>query len=367
MPNIYGLLYSARSAYRRLRSGISLLRLKTGAYRKADLPEYDFSALTSKWPYRESNCVSDNFTNTPYDGKTNLSVIVPLYNSSAFVERLAGQLMNQKTKYNYEVIFVDDGSTDDTADKVRKLSVRGGGITFISQENKGIGGARNTGIENACGEYIAFEDHDDEVTELFVEKILEAAYINDADVIDCCYELKYHGHHVKTEPSLGYVHGGAFKRNLFKKVRFPSNHYWYEDMINSFIIRPQAHKSVIIQDVLYIKNRHSNNATQKVFSSSNYKCLEQIYLAKSLVEDYRKLGINDENYLFVRTLNELSFWTMDRTSGLDENTRKQVFLACHEIMSSFKHKPSGLSRKQQIFYDAIMSKDFTAWNLAAKL
>ena len=365
MPNIYGLLYSARSAYRRLRSGISLLRLKTGAYRKADLPEYDFSALTSKWPYRESNCVSDSFTNTPYDGKTNLSVIVPLYNSSAFVERLAGQLMNQKTKYNYEVIFVDDGSTDDTADKVRKLSVRGGGITFM-QENQGAGGARNTGINLAVGEYIAFVDSDDEVTEMFIEKVLDAAYTNNADAVKCRFEKRFGGNIVYAKDAWGYVWGGVYSRKIFQRVRFPVS-YWYEDMINPFIFKPLSIISTTIQDILYFKTEHSNNLTRNVEYSASYHTLDGLYLAMGLIHDYYKLHIYDEDYIFICTLNELAVWTMNRTAKLDENTRKQVFLACHEIMSSFKHKPSGLSRKQQIFYDAIMSKDFTAWNLAAKL
>lgn len=137
MLSVYRLLYSAREGYRKARGTINLLRLKTGAYRKAELPEYDFGALTAKWPYREPCCVSDSFTNAPYDGKTNLSIIVPLYNSSEFVDRLAGQLMNQKTKYIYEIIFVDDGSSDNTAEKIRKISVEGGGYTIYSAGESG--------------------------------------------------------------------------------------------------------------------------------------------------------------------------------------------------------------------------------------
>ena len=115
------LLSIAKSYYRSLGSVIIFMRLKSGMYKRVKLPEYNFGDLLSKWPYNKPCCVSDDFHNTPYDGHTNLSIIVPLYNSSSFIERLYSQLMSQNTEYTYEVIFVNDGSSDNTDEKLRSL------------------------------------------------------------------------------------------------------------------------------------------------------------------------------------------------------------------------------------------------------
>lgn len=182
----------------------------------------------------------------------------------------------------------------------------------------------------------------------------------------CRYSAKLKGKIFKTEETRGYIWGGVYSRNIFQRVRFPVG-YWYEDMINGFLIRPQTKKLSLVPNVLCFKNKHSGNLSNIVELSTDYHCLDQIYLAKSLIQDYYKLGFHDEDYIFRCALNEFSNLGVSRTQRLDIDTRKQILLACHEIMSSFKHVPSGLSAKQQIFYDAIMSKDFTAWNMAAKL
>ena len=82
------LLACIKYVVKKLRSKLSVIQLKTGMYRRVHLPRYDFNELLKKWPYRDPCCVSDKFQNLPYDGRTNLSFIVPMYNSSAFIERL---------------------------------------------------------------------------------------------------------------------------------------------------------------------------------------------------------------------------------------------------------------------------------------
>lgn len=331
------------------------------------MPEYNFNYLLEKWPCRDPECISDNFHNEPYDDNIKLSFIIPLYNSSMFVERLYHQLVSQRTKYKYEIIFVNDGSRDNTDEKIRALITNNDSIKYISQENQGIGGARNTGLDNARGEYIAFVDHDDEVAELFVEKVLNAAYENNADVVKCCYCAREGDIIFETANAKGYIMGGVYRRTIFQRVRFPAHKYWYEDMINVFLMYPQANFITNIHDILYYKNTHSKNATKVYWSSEQYQCLEQIYLPKFLIDDYHKLGLKDDDYLSRRVLTEFSTLAVFRTYRLDDFTRKQIFLACHEILSSFKHKPSGLSWKEEIFYNAIIHKDFKAWNLAARV
>jgi len=86
-----------------------------------------------------------------------VSVIIPTYNRALYIAETLESVFSQTFK-DYEVIVVDDGSSDNTADVLKPYMVR---IDYIRKENGGQGSARNAGIKVACGEYIAFLDSDD--------------------------------------------------------------------------------------------------------------------------------------------------------------------------------------------------------------
>lgn len=106
--------------------------------------------------------------------KINLvSVIIPCYNGGAVVHRLLDSLLEQTYK-NLEIIFVNDGSIDNTEDVVKEYisSFEKQGILFkyIYQDNRGLGGAINTGLEKISGEFFIWPDADDMLTPDSVEK-----------------------------------------------------------------------------------------------------------------------------------------------------------------------------------------------------
>ncbi len=86
-----------------------------------------------------------------------VSVIIPTYNRGGYIKRALESVLNQ-TYNDFEIIIVDDGSTDDTK---KVLEPYKDVIKYIYQENKGVSAARNRGIKGSCGEYIAFLDSDD--------------------------------------------------------------------------------------------------------------------------------------------------------------------------------------------------------------
>jgi len=86
-----------------------------------------------------------------------VSVIIPTYNYGRFVCQAVDSVLAQ-TWPNIEVIVIDDGSTDDTADRLKPYADK---IRYIYQPNRGLSGARNAGIREAAGEYVAFLDADD--------------------------------------------------------------------------------------------------------------------------------------------------------------------------------------------------------------
>ncbi|MFH2013294.1 MAG: glycosyltransferase [Pseudomonadota bacterium] len=86
-----------------------------------------------------------------------ISVIIPTYNRANFIEEAIESVLSQSYK-DFELIVVDDGSTDETGKLVQRYGER---IFYIYQNKKGVSHARNTGIKNSSGEYIAFLDSDD--------------------------------------------------------------------------------------------------------------------------------------------------------------------------------------------------------------
>lgn len=87
-----------------------------------------------------------------------ISVIIPVYNRCDVIQRAVESLLQQDFDQPYEIIVVDDGSTDETADVIEDRSPL---VRVIRQENAGAAAARRTGIEQACGEFVAFLDSDD--------------------------------------------------------------------------------------------------------------------------------------------------------------------------------------------------------------
>lgn len=116
-----------------------------------------------------------------------ISVIIPVYNAPADISKCIDSLMSQ-TLEGIEIIFVDDHSTDDSIDRIKAASEgRRADITIKhlqTPKNCGPGGARNAGIDNAAGEYLAFVDIDDWVDADCYEKLYNAAKRANADI---CY------------------------------------------------------------------------------------------------------------------------------------------------------------------------------------
>lgn len=110
-----------------------------------------------------------------------LSIIVPVYNVAEYLERCLNSLINQ-TLNEIEIICVNDGSTDNSLCILEKFAGLDKRIKIINQKNKGLSGARNTGIKLVQGEYFGFLDSDDWVDLDYFEKLYKRAKNCDADI-----------------------------------------------------------------------------------------------------------------------------------------------------------------------------------------
>ena len=210
-----------------------------------------------------------------------ISVIVPVYNVQAYIAECIESLIHQ-TYSNLEIILVDDGSTDGSDVVCDEYMHRDSRVRVIHQENRGLSGARNTGLDNVNGGYLAFVDSDDLVLPDYMEVLYGLIKKYGADIAACAYvkgtarELQDYKDRVMKEDTAREVcmssekmlrqwHGKykkwetiACNKLYDQKVwngkiiqRFPEGRK-HEDVLTSHIIVQSAEKVVLTTRYLYL-------------------------------------------------------------------------------------------------------------------
>ncbi|PWT29260.1 glycosyltransferase family 2 protein [Butyrivibrio fibrisolvens] len=124
----------------------------------------------------------DQSMNTSIDGIKMVSIVMPVYNAAEFINDSIDDVLNQ-TFTDFELICVNDGSTDDTASILEEKAEIDNRIIVIHQANKGGGAARNAGMGHACGKYITFWDADDRFEPDLLELSVEELESNNHDMV----------------------------------------------------------------------------------------------------------------------------------------------------------------------------------------
>lgn len=103
----------------------------------------------------------------------NLSIIIPVFNTKHLIEDCLGSCLNQDiSREEYEIIVVDDGSTDGSGEVIKEYASQYSNVHYFYQENQKQGAARNNGLKHALGKYIWFVDSDDKIVDNVLNKIL---------------------------------------------------------------------------------------------------------------------------------------------------------------------------------------------------
>lgn len=114
--------------------------------------------------------------------ETKISIIVPVYNVEQYIKRCMDSLLDQDFE-DYEIVVVNDGTTDDSMSYVKMLQRITDKIVICNRKNGGLSAARNTGISRAKGEYLWFCDSDDALERNCLSKLYEKAKINCLDML----------------------------------------------------------------------------------------------------------------------------------------------------------------------------------------
>lgn len=349
----------------------------------------DRLTIESAWTKPNPNCFIRNERLLPVhpEQSYDLSIIVPLYNSASLIDSLLLGLINQYTEYRYEIILIDDGSSDESFPVAKSWEGRyPGKIKVFHQSNSGIAAARNKGIKESHGKYIGFVDHDDSIATNLVETLLSAAIRYNADCSVCGYDIIKSNVQVSSyTPSKGvyltseirnlydlggFVWGGIYRRSLFDRVQFPEG-CWYEDILTVPLLYRQCRTVVITDEVLYHKKEHEHNAAKMLWKSENPKCIEQLYLTEDLVEANDSLDLPRDEALLMSIANELSAILWLRTRGLAFGLQKRIFLRAADLLQELT-QGEGLALTEDVFIglglsgayvQAFANRDYILWCL----
>ena len=232
-----------------------------------------------------------------------VSVIVPVYNGERFVAECLDSIARQRLE-DIEIIIVDDGSIDSTAAICSDFVAAEPRARLVQKRNGGVSAARNSGLDIARGEYIAFIDADDWVTEDGLWHLLQEARSSDADIVIGDY-LVVDGERqsrcivpvVETAEQLlcavlsGESHAAFWnklvRRDLFVRTRFPEGVAYLEDtVVLSRILAAPSTRVSFVDEIVYAYRLHPGAVT----SSGGLKLLDQFQSNLIIAESLQEVG-----------------------------------------------------------------------------
>lgn len=283
-----------------------------------------------------------------------VSIIVPVFQSVEKLDRCIESVVNQKFM-NWELLLLDDGSSDGSFEKCINWSKRDGRIKAFHHTNQGVGYTRNTGIEISEGKYILFLDADDEIRKDALERIVTKAEENDVDILIWGYESSFCSkkRNFETLPNVkeglyidrqwddifwkiydgNLIHNIGTKLYRSKcikdnKIRFHQDFSISEDAIFCLQAVTYARRFYVVNEAFYIYYLEQNK--KSLSSGYRKKYMKSVECLYQELQKYRKGDMNVQKHL-VATIssicdNEFDFKKTER--------KKRVYLCFSEIMNS---------------------------------
>ncbi len=195
-----------------------------------------------------------------------VSIIVPVYNAEKYLHDCLTSI-EQQTYKNFEVIMINDGSTDASESICAEFSRRDERFLLINQKNSGVCAARTRGIKESRGAIISFIDADDTVERNFIELLYRKMEETGADVAHCDSDIKGKKGHpewrerlfTKEEIMLGFLNGDfynkvqlkIYKKSIIQDIPFPEDRPIMEDAAWSAMVFENCNSIIRIPEALY--------------------------------------------------------------------------------------------------------------------
>ncbi len=272
------------------------------------------------------------------------SIIIPVYNVEKYLSDCLDSVLNQTYQDYYEVICINDGSTDQSLAILEEYEKKADNLTIISQENKGPSEARNTGIRQAKGDYIWFIDSDDWIERNSLEVL--SKYINGEDFI-CFNGRKYFDHkriledadsgveeeltgwdyHNKYSLVNSKIHFLCVMSRIFQRDFILKNNLFFEpglyheDNLFMPLVCYYADKVKVIPDTLYIYRVREGSISQ---TPSKKHVFDMIIIANKLSEFFIPKNDLDKSALYRGISGRYFFAYMPPQSNILNNDFREV-------------------------------------------
>ena len=368
------------------------------------IPEYlmkEYNMIINSDSFKEYDLRKNNKNSDDSDGKikkalksVDVSVIIPVYNTEQYLEECLNSIVNQ-TLRNIEIICIDDGSTDNSLEILKKYEKTDSRFKIVSQKNSGQGSARNKGMSLASGKYIYFMDSDDFIELNTLKDTFEIAEKNNLDLVmfqlinydedtgelfkndyytmeeiyDCVGEEVFSVHDVDelifdiAVSPVNKLYNREFI--LSTGAKFPKD-LIFEDNLFFFDFIFDVKRMAFHKEFLYTRRVHTASATglgDKRFLDTikvNNLIIDK-FIKKGLFEKYREILYNKKiNLISVRYMNIQEQY---KEYFYNEILKEFKLMIDHENYEDFLYCLT--PRHKKFFDDAIYSENFKEFNLLA--
>lgn len=221
-----------------------------------------------------------------------LSVIVSVYNTKKYLKDCIESILAQ-TYHNFELILVDDGSTDGSSEICDEYTQLFSNVTVIHKVNGGVVSARKAGVEKASGEYVSFVDSDDWIDDTMYEQMMEKILETNSDVVMC--DIQFEDVAFEIQPN--YIKEGFLDKKALCEQVYPRMMFDYEcccPCVNPSMCNKIFRRS-IIRDII-------KNVSEAVTYGEDALCTfpailksENVYVMRKCFYHYRRNGDSISN------------------------------------------------------------------------
>ena len=257
-----------------------------------------------------------------------VSVIMPVYNTEQYLTEAVESVIGQSFT-DWELILVDDGSTDGSGELCDQYAGKDRRISVVHTENGGLSCARNTGMKIVAGEFLQFLDSDDWLFPETLEKAVQAAVSQEADIVifDAQYEWPDHSLHETSSVAPGvydnkfileqlviprippYACNKFCKRELYEGVAFPEGEAW-EDVPTTVVPVAKAKKIAVLNEPLYHYRQRDNAITKQAGRDGSifkWRFLQYVKRYEYLKADYPEIAAAAKSSIIWSGLKYYSF------------------------------------------------------------
>lgn len=260
-----------------------------------------------------------------------VSIIVPVYNTEKYLRECLTSIECQ-TYTNYEVIMINDGSTDTSESICDDFSKRDSRFLLINQNNFGVCAARTRGIEESRGELVSFIDSDDTVERNFIEALFRKIEVTGADVAQCDSDvngIKEHPHwnerlFIKEEIMPGFLNCELFnkvplkmyKKSVIRDIPFPKDRPIMEDAAWSAMVYEKCNSLIRIPEALYHYRFVTTSLSHKKLSERQECGRFRNLIEKALIIE-RNINDKDSYELLNQQILDFLPWVLGSHDNLD--------------------------------------------------